>query len=160
VNEKELRRYLEDHTSGAEVGLAIARRLGEKRQGTEIATFMTKLTNDIEEEQRVVQGVMEGLPAEADPLRQAVGVVGHLGRLAGRLPFMPEPTLVEDLEALAIGVWGKRLLWGALARVAESNDIAPGGDLDELAERAEEQERVILRLRQDALVDLFDLETA
>src|SRR5215210_2776398 len=160
MDQTQLRRYLEDHVAGADVGLTIATRLERDHLGTETAAVMSRMSRDIRSERELVVDALRRLEAPRDPVRRAMGIVGSLGRHAASLPFVPGPSLLEDLEALAVGVWGKRLLWGALARVQESTDIDPRGDLDGLAARAEEQERVIVRLRQDALVDLFDLETA
>jgi hypothetical protein len=139
------------------VALAIATRLARTHQGTDTGAAMTGLADSIRSEQQVVRAAIERLPSHADLIRRAFGVIGAAGRLAGSLPLVPEPSLVEDLEALAVGVWGKRLLWGALARVAESEGGFDGVDLDALAAKAEDQEREILRLRQDALGEVFDL---
>jgi hypothetical protein len=157
VNEREFHRYLQSHAAGSAVALAVADRLAGKHAGTETGTVMQALADDIRSEQQIVRDALERLPIQADLLRRAFGVLGAAGRLAGSLPLVPEPSLVEDLEALAVGVWGKRLLWGALARVAESEGGFDGVDLDALAAKAEDQEREILRLRQDALADVFDL---
>jgi hypothetical protein len=86
-----------------------------------------------------------------------MGIIGSLGRLAGSLPLVPEPSLLEDLEALAVGVWGKRLLWGAIGRVQEFESGFDGIDVDELAARAEEQEKEILALRQMAIAEVLGL---
>ena len=57
-----------------------------------------------------------------------------------------------DLEALAIGVWGKRLLWGALAMLAEVDDRLARLPFPSLAERATDHERQILAFRRELLV--------
>jgi hypothetical protein len=157
MDERELHRYLQDHASGSDVALAIATRLARAHTGTEIGSVMDTLAENIRSEQRVVRSAIDRLPFHPDPIRRAFGLVGAAGRLAGSLPFVPEPSLVEDLEGLAVGIWGKRLLWGALARVAASEGGFDGVDLDELAAKAEDQEREILRLRSDALEEVFDL---
>ena len=157
MNEREFHRYLQSHAAGADVALAVATRLAGKHAGTDVGTVLHTLAEDIRSEQQVVRDALERLPLQPDLLRRIFGVLGAAGRLAGSLPLVPEPSLVEDLEALAVGVWGKRLLWGALARVAESEGGFDGVDLDALAAKAEDQEREILRLRQDALSEVFDL---
>ncbi len=157
MDQTQMRRYLEDHASGADVGLAIASRLEQAHRGTEIAAVMAKMSEDIRSERSIVTDALERLDAPPDLVRRAMGMVGSLGRIASSLPFMPEPSLLEDLEALAIGVWGKRLLWGALGRVQESEGGFDGIDLDELAAKAEEQEKQILALRQEAIVGVLGL---
>jgi hypothetical protein len=157
MDHTQLRRYLEDHVSGADVGLRIASRLEHDHPGTEVAVVMARMTGDIRAERAVVVGALDRLDAPADPVRRAMGLVGSLGRLAASLPFVPGPSLLEDLEALAVGVWGKRLLWGALGRVQESEGGFDGIDLDALASAAEEQEKELLALRQEAIVEVLDL---
>jgi hypothetical protein len=63
----------------------------------------------------------------------------------------PAPMLVEDLEALAVGIWGKRLLWGAIARRAGVDPRLADVPVERLAESAEQQEIEVLRLRDDAI---------
>ena len=157
MDQSQLRKYLEDHASGAAVGLAIASRLERAHPGTEIAVVMGRMTENIKRERDIVTDALDRLDAPPDLVRRAMGMVGSLGRLAGSLPFIPEPSLLEDLEALAIGVWGKRLLWGALGRVQESEGGFDGIDLDDLAAAAEQQEKEILALRQQAIVDVLGL---
>jgi hypothetical protein len=157
MDQTQMRRYLEDHLSGADVGLSIASRLGRAHPGTEISAAMARMTDAIREERGIVADALDRLDAPPDLARRAMGVVGSLGRLAGSLPFVPEPSLLEDLEALALGVWGKRLLWGAIGRVQEFEGGFDGIDVDELAARAEQQEKEILELRQEAIAEVLDL---
>jgi hypothetical protein len=157
MDETQMRRYLEDHLAGADVGLTIASRLERAHAGTEISVAMARMSDAIRGERAIVAGALQRLDAPPDLVRRAMGLAGSLGRLAGSLPFMPEPSLLEDLEALAVGVWGKRLLWGAIGRVQESEGGFDGIDVDELATRAEEQEKEILALRQTAIVDVLGL---
>ena len=157
MDQTQLRRYIDDHLAGSETALAIATRLERRHPGTAVEAAMRRLGDDIRRERAIVSAVAEFVDAPMDPVRRAAGLVGALGRMAASLPFVPEPSLLEDLEALAVGVWGKRLLWGALARVQETEDSFGGVDLDELSVRAEEQERVLLALRQEAIVEVLGL---
>ncbi len=157
MDETQMHRYLEDHLAGADVALTIASRLERAHPGTEISATMSRMSDAIREERGIVSDAIYRLDASPDLVRRAMGLVGSLGRLAGSLPFIPEPSLLEDLEALAVGVWGKRLLWGAIGRVQESEGGFDGIDVDALAARAEEQEKEILALRQTAIVEVFGL---
>ena len=157
MDHTQMRRYLEDHLAGADVGLTIAARLERAYPGTDVSAVMTRMTRDIREERALVAAALEGLDGSPDLLRRAMGMAAALGRLAGSLPFMPEPSLLEDLEALAVGVWGKRLLWGAIGRVQDSESGFDGIDVDRLAAKAEEQEKEILGLRQTAIEEVLDL---
>jgi hypothetical protein len=157
MDETKLRRYLEDHLAGSDAALTIVSRLERRHPGTPVAAVMTRLANDIRSERAIVAASLELLEAPPDPVRRAMGLAGSLGRLAASLPFMPEPSLLEDVEALAVGVWGKRLLWGALGRVQQTEGWFDGLDFDELAAKADVQERDLLELRAAAIVNVLDL---
>ena len=70
-----------------------------------------------------------------------LGLAAGLATTARRV-VMPEPvpSLLEDLESLAVGVWGKRLLWGALARRAMEDSRLADIEVEVLVEQAEAQE--------------------
>jgi hypothetical protein len=116
---------------------------------------MEKLAQQIEQERPTVESALARLPSRPDLIRRASQLIGAAGAKAGALPFVPEPSLLEDLEALSVGIWGKRLLWGALRRA----DLPEGNfsdlPLDRLSEAAEQQEREIVRLRENLLAAAF-----
>jgi hypothetical protein len=58
--------------------------------------------------------------------------------------------LFEGLEALALGIQGKRALWNALAVASKAEPGLQGVDYDRLAESAENQYRRVEVLRLDA----------
>jgi hypothetical protein len=155
IDSDTFRRYLRDHAAGADVGLAIARRLAKAHPGTELGRAMEGIAGKIEAERATLQSAIDRLPAKPDLLRRAAGAVGAAGRFAGELPFVPEPSVLEDLEALAVGVWGKRLLWGALRRADLPEGDFSDLDLDGLSAAAEDQEKEILRLREAHLEHAF-----
>jgi hypothetical protein len=154
------RRYLQDQLAGAAVGHAIATRLAETHSGTPVGTFMAQLAENIGDEQAIVETAIEQLPAKPDLIRRATKLAGGTARaVVGALPLLPEPSLLEDLEALAVGVWGKRLLWGALRRADLPEGRFQSIDFEHLSEEAEDQEREILRLREELLMAAFPSST-
>ena len=157
MDETQLRRYLDDHRAGSDAALGVIARLRRRDAGTPVEALAVRLAAEIREERAVVDAVLQQLDAAQDPVRRAFGIAASLGRLASSLPFVPEPSLLEDLESLAVGVWGKRLLWGALGRVQEAEGVLEGLDFDRLSAMAEDQERDLLALRQDAVADVLDL---
>jgi hypothetical protein len=152
------RRYLQGHLAGAAVGHAIATRLANEHRGTPLGDAMETLVQQIEDERATVDSALKRLPWKPDLLRRAGQMVGAAVARAGSLPLVPETSLLEDLEALAVGIWGKRLLWGALRRA----DLPEGNfsdlPLDRLSEAAEQQEVEVLRLREDLLAAVFSVE--
>lgn len=148
MDEDRLATYLDEHLAGAEAAIEITRRLADD---VDLKEPMTWLDEQLNEDRDVLQEIRSRLPASEGLIARTVGLVGGmLAHVRDRSPLAPAPSRMEDLEALAIGVWGKRLLWGTLARVAECEDAFRDIDVDSLIEGAEEQEKKLLRLRADA----------
>ncbi len=57
---------------------------------------------------------------------------------------------LESVEAVAVGIEGKRALWQALAAVAEGEAKYQGHDYDALVRRAADQRERVERLRLEA----------
>jgi hypothetical protein len=147
--------YLEDHLVGSGAGLTVARRLRRAHPGDEIGAAMLRLEVQIEEEQQALRTAIDRLGGtESGPglVGQVLGLAAGAATAARRL-LIPErvPSLLEDLESLAVGIWGKRLLWGALARRAMEDTRLADIEIERLVEQAEAQELEILRLRDDEL---------
>jgi hypothetical protein len=143
--------YLNDHLAGAEVGFRTAERLADQLDG-EDERFLRGMCTAIDEERDLLRGLLEKLGSDESMLKRGVGAVGGiLGSVRDAIPVGDAPTTLEDLELLAIGVWGKRLLWGTLARVASRDDRFADIAVGWLAARAETQERTLLRIRADQI---------
>ncbi|MEP6759360.1 MAG: hypothetical protein ABJB55_09210 [Actinomycetota bacterium] len=143
--------YLNDHLAGSEVGLRTAERLAaELEDGGD--GFLSHLCEEIRDEQALLRTTLDRLELDESLLKRSAGVAGGvLGWVRDAVPIGDTPTTLEDLEALAVGVWGKRLLWGTLARVAAHDERFADLDVDGLAARAEDQERALLGLRADQI---------
>jgi hypothetical protein len=152
MNTKSFASYLNDHLGGSEAALMITGRLVEQHGEDEVGLFMRTLRPEIEEGQAAVRAALEILGEGESILTRSVGVVGGmLTWLRDAAPIGSAPTLLEDLEALAIGVWGKRLLWGTMARAAAYDSRLAVVEADRLAAQAEAEERELLRLRSDEI---------
>jgi len=84
-------------------------------------------------------------------LAEKVGRLKLNGRIAGYSPL----SRVVELEALGLGVEGKRALWRALAAEAARDARLEGVDLTALGSRAERQRRLIERERLRAAALAF-----
>lgn len=136
--------YLNDHLAGATAVVELVRRAAGEYEGTELGAFLAGLRADVEADRAALRDVMAANGTHADPLKEVLGwvaeKVGRLklnGRLLSRSPLTP----VVELEAIAIGVHGKLLLWRALrdAVGAPALGLPAGIGLDELIVRAEAQ---------------------
>jgi hypothetical protein len=143
--------YLNDHLAGASVGGRLARRTLGANRDNDFGRALAPVAREIEEDQETLKEVMRRLGVGADRLKSAAATGGELAgrlKLNGRLlSYSPLSRLVE-LEALALGVEGKRGLWKSLEATDEPR--LAGFDFGALAERALRQRRTLERQRLNA----------
>ncbi|MEA2393654.1 MAG: hypothetical protein QOJ82_1545 [Solirubrobacteraceae bacterium] len=139
---KYLATYLNDHLAGSTAGIELVRRAATENKGNDLGAFLSSLEREIASDRQTLQELMAALGVGAD--RKKV-VVAWLGEKAGRLKpnaqlvgYSPLSPLVE-LEALSLGIEGKRLMWVALEEIAGPGFPLSIARLQELATRAERQ---------------------
>lgn len=134
--------YLNDHYAGSVAGVELAKRTLDNNRGTEYEAFLAGLLEDIQEDQKALEGILErsGIPRSPvkPPLAWATEKIGRL-KLNGALTGYSPLSRLLELEGLRLGVEGKRCLWRSLrhARPAEAAVTEP--ELDTLIARAEAQ---------------------
>ena len=135
---KYLATYLNDHLAGSTAGLELVKRAASENEGTPLGDFLSALTDEIADDRAALEDVMDSLGVGTDHKKIAAAWVGEkVGRLkpnAQLRGYSPLSPLVE-LEALSLGIEGKRLLWVALQGVAGEHGLAPERFAD-LAARA------------------------
>ena len=149
--------YLEDHMAGSVAGSRIVGSLMRQHPYDDLGDAMTRLEQQFDEEQEVLRTVIHRLGGGSAPsiTAQVFGLAGSMVAVARRIVVAePAPSRFEQLESLAVGVWGKRLLWGAIARQASEDPRLADIEIDRLIEMAESQEIDLLRLRDEELVKL------
>src|SRR3954447_11444501 len=113
--------YLNDHLVGATAGLDLARRAHGSNPGTPLGDFLAGLVVEIEEDKEALEGIMGRLDVGKDRLKLVAGwsaeKAGRL-KLNGRITSYSPLSRVVELEALLLGVTGKRAGWEALLEVA------------------------------------------
>jgi hypothetical protein len=159
MNERALATYLNDHLAGSTTALWTATRLIGSHRDDAVGTYLSAFRQQLIDERAVIRSLLDRLPAQESAVKRTVGAVGAALMWArSALPVPGVPSLLEDIESLAIGVWGKRLLWGTMSRVAAWDERFADVDLDGLAESAEGQERQLLALRDDAIRTTLDVD--
>jgi hypothetical protein len=155
--------YLNDHLAGSAAGADLAGRLAaENRSDPRFAAALERLAVEIREDRDTLRALMDELDVGIDRAKQLVAWTAEkAGRLKlnGRLLGYSPLSRVEELEALRLGVTGKRMLWIALdelsvtvspsrGRGAQGSDrppllaaasALPAGGVKALVERAERQ---------------------
>jgi hypothetical protein len=148
--------YLNDHLAGSMGGLELVKRAAGEHEGTELGAFFGHLRDEIAADRQVLETLMDQLGIPHSAAKQAVAWAGEKagrlklnGEVRGTSPLTP---LVE-LEAISLGIEGKRLMWVALQEV-RGLPLTPER-FEELAARAarqrEEVEAHRLASARDAL---------
>jgi hypothetical protein len=143
---EDLSSYLNDHLAGSVGALELLDRLIETYQGNPLEQFFAALRGEIEADQRKLQTLMDKLDVEESLVRKAgAWIAEKLSRPKIRVSESHEGEmgLFVALEALALGIEGKRSLWRALSVASETLPQLGALDYAGLEKRAIEQhERV------------------
>lgn len=152
LDESGLATYLQAHEAGSRAGEGVAKRLlGRDDVDQAAKVFLRTFIVEIRVERAHVTSLLERLERDESLIHRGFQAAAMLADMASRVAASASPRPFADLEALAIGVWGKRLLWGALIELSDVDQRIAELPLDELTEQAERQEVELLRLRSDAI---------
>jgi hypothetical protein len=139
--------YLQDHHAAGLAGARLARRVStaDANRRSDLQRVASEITQDL----GALEGIMRDLGVEPHRAKDTFARIGErLGRLKlnGRVLRRSPLSDLLELEALRVGITGKRALWVSLA--ASSN--GPTDVLERLVERAESQIRVVEDARVQA----------
>jgi hypothetical protein len=152
--------YLNDHLAGAVAGAELAARAhGSNRDDERYGPPLERLAREVREDREALRTLIEQLGVSADRAKQlGAWLAEKLGRLKlnGQLLGYSPLSRVEELEALRLGVTGKRTLWQALLRLAPGEERLSAGELERLLARAEAQLRTIDECHAAATADAFE----
>jgi hypothetical protein len=153
VDDRALSTYLQRHLAGAGAARSIAAQLADETRDGPTLLFLERFRSDLEEEVALLRRLVERSGGGGSVLEWvssfASGVIGSVVRT------LPRPQLleVELLEALAAGVWGKRLLWSVLTELSQGSEaLIDRSSLAELISRADSHEKALVRLHEAAAV--------
>jgi hypothetical protein len=153
VAETYLAAYLNDHLAGSEVALELLEHLEGAHAGTPLARFVAGLRAEIAADRSELEAVMARRHvAQSRPRKAAAWLSEKLTELKLRLDDPPGGALrrLEVLEAVSVGIEGKRLLWRSLGAAAEGRPDLGGTDFAHLERRAEEQRQSLEAFRLEA----------
>ncbi len=141
---RHLAAYLNDHLAGA--------------GGAPVGDFASSLRPEIEADRRTLQALMAHLEiAESAPRKAVAWLAEKWADLKLNLDDRGggDLRLLEILEALALGIEGKRALWVALEAASDVNLALRTADYDHLRGRAEDQRQGIEPFRLEAAKAAF-----
>jgi hypothetical protein len=147
--------YLRDHLGGADMAIRVVHRLCSANRGTEDGTLFRRLLKEFDEDHSVVRTLLTHLGASGRSIKRAAGFAS--GAVAS-VPAGGEPgdlSLLRTLEALAIGVQGKRCMWRALQSLRIGPSTVDGMDFVELEAKAVRQWEAIEERRRALVARTF-----
>src|SRR3954447_10113462 len=137
-----LRIYMNDQLAAGVLWRELAQRAQRNNAGTEAGEALERVAREITEDVETFTRLMErlGLPRSRVKPAGAV-VVERVGRLKlnGRLRSYSPLSRFVELDALVMGIEGKKILWENLRDSARLVDRVPDIDFDELIARADRQ---------------------
>jgi uncharacterized protein YukE len=138
-----LHTYLNDHLAGSVAAIELLGELVEHHSEDRFAKTFRDWRAEIQADQETLRNLIRKLGGEESAMRKAgAWLAEKFSRM--KVGDMADSTgLLQALEALALGITGKRLLWRSLAAISTDYPALQGTDFGELEKRAQDQfERV------------------
>jgi hypothetical protein len=150
--------YLRDQLALGVTWRSVARRARDNNKGTELGAALAEVADAIAEDVRTFEAIMRALGVRPDPVKVVLASVAErFGRLKlnGRwLSYSPLSRFLE-LEVLAMGIEGKKIMWHTLGELAGLRQRLPGTDFDDLLARAAHQRQTLEPFRREAGTQAF-----
>jgi hypothetical protein len=134
--------YLNDQLALGVAGRELARRAASENVGTELGVFLERLAREVTEDVDTLEGIMERLGIPLSRMKRPLAFVAErVGRLKpnGQLRGYSPLSRFLELESLALGLDGKKLLWANVRDLASGGDRLGDIDFDALIQRAARQ---------------------
>jgi hypothetical protein len=137
-----LRIYMNDQLAAGVLWRELARRAQRNNAGTELGTALERVARAIAEDVETFATLMDRLHLPRSRVKPAAAIAAErVGRLKpnGRLRSYSPLSRFIELDALAMGIEGKLILWQNLRDDAGLAGRVPDVDFDRLIERARRQ---------------------
>src|SRR3954447_15427739 len=131
MRDRFLRIYLNDQLAAGVVWRELARRAQRSNSGTELGAALERVAGAIAEDVETFERIMSRLGVPRSRVKPVLAVAAER---AGRLKLNGRPTSYSplsrfvELDALAIGIEGKKILWENLRDLAALRDRVPDVD--------------------------------
>ena len=150
--------YMNDQLAAGVVWREVARRSAGSNKGTALGEAVDRVATQIAEDVETFERIMDRLGIERSRVKTTLALAGErVGRLKlnGRLFSYSPLSRFAELDFLAAGIEGKRILWANLRDFADLADRLPDVDFDGLIERAERQRAELEPFRAQAGREAF-----
>jgi hypothetical protein len=137
-----LRIYMNDQLALGIAWREVARRAQGENDGTALGEALRRVATGIAEDVETFEAIMERLGFGRDRVKTTAATVAErVGRLKlnGRLRGYSPLSRFAELDFLAMGIEGKKILWANLRDLGDLSRRLPDVDFDELVRRAQRQ---------------------
>lgn len=158
MNKRDLTTYLNDHHAGSLSAIEMLDHLIETFEGQALGKFFRDLRAEIQMDQHTLEDLMAKIGADESAVKKAgAWVAEKISRVKIRVSDSAHDQigLLHALEALMLGITGKRALWAGLAAAAERVPQLRQLDYAKLEERAIEQRDRVEKKRRDVAREVF-----
>lgn len=134
--------YLNDQLALGVAGRELARRAQRENATAELGTFLHRLAIEVGEDVDALERIMERLGIPLSRVKRPLALVAErVGRLKpnGRVRGYSPLSRFLELESLALGLDGKKMLWSNLRDLAGVSGRLADVDFESLIERAQRQ---------------------
>jgi hypothetical protein len=134
--------YMNDQLAAGVLWRETARRAERNNRGTEAGEALARLATAIAQDVATFEAMMDRLGLPRSRVKPALAIIAErVGRLKlnGRLTSYSPLSRFVELDVLAMGIQGKKVLWQNLRDGAGLAERLPDVDFDALVERARRQ---------------------
>ena len=132
--------YLNDHLAGSMAALEMIDHIMAANEGTSLHAYLVALKSEIGADQETLKQIISAVGSKESATRQALAwTMEKVTRLKLGISEPHGYGLLQSLEALLLGITGKRALWEVLSALQSTTDALEGFNLTGLIERAHAQ---------------------
>jgi hypothetical protein len=145
--------YLRDQLALGVLWRQLARRAAHHNRGTPLGEALARVATGIAEDVDTFHTIMNRIGVRANSIKTGLAIIAErIGRLKlnGRLVGYSPLSCFLELEALTMGIDGKKQLWTSLRDLAGLAGRLPDVDFDHLIHRAERQHAELEPFRVEA----------
>lgn len=153
--EDRLHTYLNDHLAGSVAALELLDTLIEQHSEDRFGKDFRDLRGEIAADQEVLRDLMRKVGAKESRIRKAGAWLAEKFGRAKIGDTADSAELLQALEALALGITGKKLLWRSLTAVAPISPGLQSTDFSTLEKRAQDQFQGVESLRMQMVREAF-----
>jgi hypothetical protein len=150
-----LHTYLNDHLAGSVAAIELLDGVIEHHSEDRITKIFRDLRDEIQDDQETLRNLIRKLGAKESAMRKAGAWLAEKFSRIKIGDADDSVELLQALEALALGITGKQLLWRSLVAVAPDYPALQGTDFSELGKRAQDQFERVETLRLEMAREAF-----